>query len=274
MRIRIEVSDDARAVLDAGEAFLNRAPAGHNLLLTILRERADHAEPGRYWMLFADDKFSGLALQSPLTSPAVLTEVPPGCIEGLVNAIAAERPDLPGVFGSAVTASLFAGCWAEKRRLPVSPVEALRLYRLTILQAPPPAPGSLRMATDADFELVLEWLKGFREDTGSTVAPPDTMRRRIRAGMVWIWEDGKPVSIAALTIPLVQTVRVYFVYTPHTFRCRGYAASCVSAVSRTALDAGAAQCVLYTQLSNPQSNAIYRRLGYEPIQELLRYRFS
>jgi predicted GNAT family acetyltransferase len=32
--------------------------------------------------------------------------------------------------------------------------------------------------------------------------------------------------------------------------------------------------VLYTQLHNPQSNAIYRRLGYQPISEHLRYEFS
>jgi predicted GNAT family acetyltransferase len=274
MRIKIEMSEDARAVLQAGEAFLNHAPAEHNLILTLLHERANHPEPGRYWMLFADGKFSGLALQSPLSMPAVLTDAPLAAIEELVNAIAAERPDLPGVFGIAATASRFAACWAERMKLPVSPVEALRLYRLTILQPPPPAPGCLRIATDADFELVLEWLKDFQEETGSFVASPDTMRRRIHARLVWIWDDDKPVSMAAVTIPVVHTVRVGFVYTPPAFRCRGYAASCVSAVSRTALDTGAAQCVLYTQLSNPQSNAIYRRLGYEPVLEFLRYRFS
>lgn len=42
----------------------------------------------------------------------------------------------------------------------------------------------------------------------------------------------------------------------------------------TSDDAGASQCVLYTQLSNPQSNAISRRLGYEPVVEQLRYRFG
>jgi predicted GNAT family acetyltransferase len=35
------------------------------------------------------------------------------------------------------------------------------------------------------------------------------------------------------------------------------------------LDAGCDFCVLYTDLANPTSNAIYRRLGYEMIGEVV-----
>ena len=34
------------------------------------------------------------------------------------------------------------------------------------------------------------------------------------------------------------------------------------------------RCVLYTDLDNPTSNAIYQRLGYEPVDEALRYAFG
>ena len=273
-RVEIETSEDAAAVLRAAEAFLTRAPVENNLILTILHERADHPEPGLCWTVSAGGRLAGLALQSPPTVPAVLTEVPQDCIEELVKTMAADRPNLPGVFGEAATAARFAGCWAERLKIPAAPVEALRLYRLTSLRPPPAAPGSLRTASRADLDLVLDWLQGFRRDTGGTVAPADVMRRRIEAGLVSIWEDGKPVSMASVTKPLARIVRVGLVYTPPGHRGRGYAASCVAAVSRASLDGGASQCVLYTQLSNPQSNAIYRRLGYEPVVELLRYQFG
>jgi predicted GNAT family acetyltransferase len=204
----------------------------------------------------------------------VLTEIPPDCIEELANAIATDRPNLPGVFGEAATVARFAGFWAERLRIPAAPVEAQRLYRLTILRPPPVAPGLLRTAGKADFSLVVEWLQGFQRETGGTVAPHDTLRRRIEAGLISIWDDGKPVSMASVTKPLARTVRVGLVYTPPEHRSWGYATSCVAAVSRAALDTGALQCVLYTQLSNPQSNAIYRRLGYEPVVDQLRYRFG
>jgi predicted GNAT family acetyltransferase len=132
----------------------------------------------------------------------------------------------------------------------------------------------LRIATSADFDLILEWLEGFKRDTNAIVAPPEAMHRRVEAGLISIWNDGKPVSMASVTTLLSHTVRVGPVYTPPEYRGRGYAASCVAAVSQAAFDAGASQCILYTQLSNPQSNAIYRRLGYEPIVELLRYQFG
>ena len=53
-------------------------------------------------------------------------------------------------------------------------------------------------------------------------------------------------------------------------RRRGYGAAVTAAVSRAALAAGTLP-VLYTQLANPTSNAVYRRLGYEPVLEALRY---
>lgn len=37
--------------------------------------------------------------------------------------------------------------------------------------------------------------------------------------------------------------------------------ACVTGVTRAALDAGAAACMLYTDVTNPTSNALYQRLG-------------
>jgi RimJ/RimL family protein N-acetyltransferase len=273
-KIQIKTNTDASLVLGAAENFLKGTPSESNLILTLLHERVQHPEPGYYWTVWADDQVVGLALQSPLTVAAVATEIPPDCLDRLVGIIAAGRPDLPGIFSEASTVARFAGCWAERLKVPVAPVEGVRLYRLTSLNPPPAAPGSLRVATKADFDLVLRWLEDFKRETEAIIAPPDAIRRRIEAGLISIWDDGESVSMASTTTPIAQTVRVGLVYTPPEHRGRGYAASGVAAVSQAAFDAGAAQCVLFTQLSNPQSNAIYRRLGYEPILELLRYQFG
>jgi uncharacterized protein len=34
------------------------------------------------------------------------------------------------------------------------------------------------------------------------------------------------------------------------------------------------RCILYTDLGNPTSNSIYRRIGYRAVAECLRYRFT
>jgi predicted GNAT family acetyltransferase len=38
-------------------------------------------------------------------------------------------------------------------------------------------------------------------------------------------------------------------------------------VSQAALDAGAKHVVLFTDLANPTSNALYPRLGYRPVED-------
>ena len=79
--------------------------------------------------------------------------------------------------------------------------------------------------------------------------------------------------MAALTEPLEGVVRVRAVFTPHEKRNRGNGTACVAAVSQRALASGN-RPILYTDLGNPTSNSIYRRIGYRAVAELLRYQFG
>jgi predicted GNAT family acetyltransferase len=45
-------------------------------------------------------------------------------------------------------------------------------------------------------------------------------------------------------------------------------------VSQAALDAGARDVVLFTDLANPTSNALYQRLGYRPVADRVEWSFS
>jgi predicted GNAT family acetyltransferase len=69
-------------------------------------------------------------------------------------------------------------------------------------------------------------------------------------------------------------VRVAPVYTPPEHRGRGYAAAATAVVSRAALDAGAREVLLYTDLANPTSNRLYARLGYRPVEDRVVLTFS
>ena len=83
-----------------------------------------------------------------------------------------------------------------------------------------------------------------------------------------LWEaDGEPVAMAGLTRTVAGVARVSGVYTPPAHRQRGFGGAVTAAVSRQALDAGAAAVVLYTDLANPTSNALYPRLGYRPVED-------
>lgn len=97
---------------------------------------------------------------------------------------------------------------------------------------------------------------------------------RIATGVYRLWCVGdEPVSMCARTPALEGASRVYGVYTPPELRGRGFAAAGVAALSAEILAEGATP-MLYTDLGNPTSNEVYRRIGYRAVAENLRYDFS
>ena len=85
---------------------------------------------------------------------------------------------------------------------------------------------------------------------------------------------GAAVSLAGVSRPTAGVVRVAPVYTPPDHRGRGYGGAVTAAVSQAALDASASHVVLFTDLANPASNALYRRLGYRPVEDRVVLRFE
>ena len=94
------------------------------------------------------------------------------------------------------------------------------------------------------------------------------------AGLL-IWElDGVPVSVAGFGSPTSIGIRIGPVYTPPELRRRGFASALTADLSRRMLDRGYRFCFLYTDLSNPFSNKVYLRVGYEFVCESADYSFS
>lgn len=58
-------------------------------------------------------------------------------------------------------------------------------------------------------------------------------------------------------------------YTPPEHRNRGYASAVVARLSQAILDGGKSFCTLFTDLGNPTSNRIYRKLGYVGVADFL-----
>jgi predicted GNAT family acetyltransferase len=63
------------------------------------------------------------------------------------------------------------------------------------------------------------------------------------------------------------------VYTPKAKRGRGYATALVAAASHELLARGARRVFLTTDVANPVSNAIYARVGFRPVDDMVAYDF-
>jgi uncharacterized protein len=274
MPFEAHFSEDASEAFRACEPYLISRPVEHNVVLSVLRRRIADPAQGRYWWVDDRGTVVGFAMQSPLSFHSAITPVTTMAAQALVEVMSEQAPDLPGVAGDAASAASFAGGWAERLRIAVAPVEAQRIYRLTALHPPHRIPGQFRPADEADRDTLVAHRIAFHADTGEPgeLDAAAAVERSLRR--CFVWEDGDVVSSAIATSPEAGVVRVGVVYTRPEHRRRGYGSALVAATSAWARENERAHCILYTQLVNPTSNAIYRAIGYEPVSEVLRYRFG
>ncbi len=275
MELKMLFSEDPVFVLRTADEFLSLEPVLHNFILSLLHSRVSHGEPGRYWIAFRGEKTVGVAAQSPLEYPVALTPMESSAVLAMVDAIAEAGVTLSGVFGDAATAARFAGQWSERCKSAATPFQGMRLYELLELGEVPRAEGRLRPADVSDRSLMILWTRAFQVEIGESANDTELrVDRGLAAGQLWLWEQsGEPTSMTVSREPAQGVVRLSGVYTPPEKRGHGYAGACVYALSKH-LRGGGYRCILYTDLSNPTSNSIYRRIGYRAVAEALRYRFD
>ncbi|OEJ24541.1 GNAT family N-acetyltransferase [Streptomyces agglomeratus] len=266
-------TEDLDAYLAAAGAAVAARPVDNTLLLTVagtLRRRGSDAygegTPRYGWWRGASGRVDGALLWTPPHAVLVGT-VPAEAVAPLAEACLGLGG--PAVSAERGTARALAARW-RRAGAEVTTVLEQRLYRLGEPAPPDPAPpGRARVAAVADRELLVEWVDGFRREAGHP--RPGAGRAvddRLAYGGLTLWEDdGVPVSMAGVSRPAAGTVRVAPVYTPPRWRRRGYAAAVTSAVSLDARSAGAGEVLLFTDLANPTSNGVYRRIGYRPVAD-------
>ncbi|GAA1989063.1 GNAT family N-acetyltransferase [Catenulispora subtropica] len=257
---------------DAAWSFLLADPVRNTVLLsvtaTLRRSGVDifgTGAPRFGWYQPAGERVQGVFLRTP-PHPALLSGMPPHAAEALV----AELPEVTAVDGASDVVTAFSDTWVAAAPGRAAEVTARhRLYRLTDLTPPQPMPeGAARLAGPADRAVLLDWFAAFADEADEPAAASARLvdDRMEHGGMV-LWEvDGVPVSMAGATPSVGGMVRVGPVYTPPTLRGRGYAGGVTMAISRRAQDAGN-EAVLFTDLANPTSNALYQRLGYREVQD-------
>lgn len=199
--------------------------------------------------------------------PFQAADLPLPAVE-LAARIAAEvDPDAPGVTGPRERSEAFATATGHDYTESL----ATRQYRLGTL-APPSVGGTGRMATEDDVELLGSWRAAFLEEAvpeAPVEVGTEAVRSSLRLGnghALWVI-GGTPVAWAVASVPQAGMTRVGPVYTPPVHRKHGYGAAVSAIVTQWALDQGATEVLLFADLTNPTSNSIYQRIGYEPLDD-------
>ncbi|HEY4456317.1 MAG TPA: GNAT family N-acetyltransferase [Pseudonocardiaceae bacterium] len=259
-------------------------PIRHTIALTVLkrvREGHGFGDADPIMLSISDEQQLAGAVFCTPPFPFGLSAMPVEAARPVAEFLFAEGLKPTAAFGEYPNVEAFAAAWQELTGETSSVESDQRLYRLAEDEFAPPAdvPGELTFAIAADLDILLEYRRAFAVENG-LAADLSGAEHAVRAflesgGCQAIWRvDGKPVSMAAVGRPVAGMSRVAPVYTTPAERGHGYGSAVTAGVSQWAIDQGASDVVLFTDLANPISNSIYQRIGYRPVMDVLEVTFT
>lgn len=259
--------------------LLDADPVRNTVALTVLDGLVRRGERAEVLLSLHDGgRLAGAALRTT-GRPLLAAAVPSRDVVAVDAALGAADPDLPGVAAPSGTAEAFAAAYVARTGRGVRVDLAMRLFALGVLAPPTGVPGTARLAGPDDATLLGGWLAAFLQEENlpwpEDATPAESVAASIAGGGgEMVWEvDGILVSQASARPVVAGMSRIDPVYTPPEHRRQGYAAAATAAAASWALDAGARSVLLFTDLANPTTNALYPRIGFEPVHDALELSF-
>ncbi len=124
-----------------------------------------------------------------------------------------------------------------------------------------------RKAEIKDKPILKEYRRIFSEEALHEILSEEDLEKKFekhfQMGAYVLEKDGKIVATAVSNRHLSKGKSIGNVFTPKEERGNGYAYNIVYRLSKEFLDSGLEYCVLFTDDSNPISNHVYEKIGYE-----------
>ena len=238
------------------------------------RDLAGGSPGARWYWVTQEERIIAAAMHIP-PHGLHLPDGGPLVADALARHLLASHYPLSSVGGERFTVEAFSSAWiglggAASRTVRTN--EAI-YYLAELLPNPRPA-GSLHYATSADVDLVDHWCFNFEQEALGRHFPGRNPQDLIHERRLALWQvDGRPVSMAGTSRPFNRVARISWVFTPTEQRGNGYATAVVTGLSRDQQAIGN-RCVLYANLANCTSNAIYWAIGYRRMAEAVEIDFS
>jgi predicted GNAT family acetyltransferase len=275
VEVRLHESvDEFRTI---AEPLYRRDPVAHTIELTLLRA-GSFPDDSLLLTVWDDGTPVGAGLQTP-PYPLACNAIPAGAMSLVSAELNRARPELVGVRGRRDSADAFARAWHTVTGRAGTVTTEERLYRLGTLRAPENVTGAHRPATDNDYSLLVDWVELFLGEAFGHPRDDDAGKAFVdHAHQVGdrfvLWDvDGAPVSMAMLRAPAAGVSRIGPVFTPQDHRGHGYGSAVTAAAAELAHRSGTPEVVLFADLANPTSNAIYQRIGFEAVCDSVRIDF-
>lgn len=273
MSIEVKYHKNTVAFRDSITEFLQRNEAENNLILGLVDSLAK--DPTHYsdqapllLSILENNNTVAAALMTPPYN-LVVTQAQPIHSNALIESLIDHNIHIPGILGPKQSSQFFAEAYCQRRDLKQKEKMNERVYQAEKVIHPAYPPGKMRLATKEDFPLLVDWGIGFIRDAllpQHEVEKVSAMtERKIEEKSLFIWENHGPKSMASFQGHTPNGVRVGYVYTPEMHRHFGYGSAITASLTQHLLDKGKKFCFLFTDLSNPTSNSIYKKIGYREV---------
>jgi GNAT superfamily N-acetyltransferase len=266
------VHNDIKDFAATAGAFLGADPVNNSVHLTTM-DAALRGDRHPVTLISLHDNGTVVGAVTRMEGrPLHVAAMPPIAAQIVVDALR-DGPEFNEITGPLDRVEAFRALWRDGG----TETFRLRLYQLDDLVLPD-VPGTARLATPADDDLITAWWIAFVAELDALPEEEAAKRamdsRGMSAGhMLWL-VDGVPVSWAGSTTPVGGVSRIGPVYTPPEHRRHGYGAGVTAAVSQWAHEAGAAHVVLTADLSNPTSNSVYQGIGFRHVSDWTEFRWD
>lgn len=269
--------ESADAFLHAAQPLLMMAEAENNLLLGVAQGIARNPAAAKEPYLATVAGHAGVVACAVYLAPfkLVITRANREPIAALARDVFDAVPQLDGVTGPSRSVEDFALVWSQLSGVEPTLGMRLRIHETRkVVDSDLPSPaGQFRPAAAPDVSLLAAWTEAFVSEARipERVDASRIVQDAITRGRLHVWEDARPVSMAAWTGKTPNGVRINFVYTPREHRGKGYGTACVKALTKQQLEQGNAFCWLYTDLSSAAAPNIFKRIGYWPVSDVSEY---
>lgn len=241
-------------------------------ILYLLKSNRGHYEHEPYMCaVYDNDNLIASALMTPPNNLIIHCEhIDDNALKIIARDIIERKIGLPGVIGISSAAEAFAHMWSFENICTSEITMNMGVFSLNHIAMPDNMPeGELLPGQRDDVEIITKWILAYEEEALHRESDSDIrsrVERMIERKILYIWkENDKPKSMAIRTRKIVNGETISGVYTPPPLRNRGYASAAVACLSRIILDSNNSYVCLFTDLSNPTSNSIYRNIGYRYI---------
>lgn len=277
---------DPHGFLARAGPWLELAEARNNLILGIagtLVDRPEIYEEFALWSVEEGGRTTAAAVITPPFNLVVADADTREVVEALVEIVHQDRRRLPGVLANRPTGDWFVAAWRKATGVEARLTLAQGVFALDHVEEVHRPKGRARSASIRDIDALVPWLLDFQSEAlPHEPLDPERTRRLLQLRLdaspgtgMWLWDHGgKVVSLSGYGGRTSTGIRIGPVYTPPEHRRQGFATALVAEQSRWLLDNGRNFCFLYTDLTNPTSNAIYERIGYRRVAEAAQWGFS